>query len=152
MKKIILFIFLFTLSCSNNKVLNNHGFAVLELKSNEIIITKTNKNDVLNIIGNPSTISTFDENTWFYIQRQLINQSVFKLGKSKINKNYVLEISFDNKGLVKSKKLYDINDMNDLDIAKDTTNKTYDTKSRFGKIITSIEQKMNAQKINRKRK
>ena len=39
-----------------------------------------------------------------------------------------------------------------LDIAKDTTNKTYDTISRFGKIITSIEQKMNAQKINRKRK
>ena len=85
---------------------------------------------------------------FFQLKKNIIGES----SKSKINKNYVLEISFDNKGLVKSKKLYDINDMNDLDIAKDTTNKTYDTKSRFGKIITSIEQKMNAQKINRKRK
>ena len=66
----------------------------------------------------PSVISTdvslFDENSWFYIQREKINQSVFKLGKSKIQKNNILEITFNNYGIVESKKLYDLDDMNDI--------------------------------------
>tara|TARA_B100000029_G_scaffold52982_1_gene48088 strand:+ start:613 stop:1071 length:459 start_codon:yes stop_codon:yes gene_type:complete len=152
MKKLIIFVFLITLSCTNNKVIKNHGFSVLELKSDKIIISKSNKNDILNNIGKPSTVSLFDENTWFYIQRQKVNQSIFKLGKSKINKNIVLEISFNQYGIVKSKKIYDLNDMNDLEIVKNITIKTYDKKSRWGKLLKSFEQKMNAQKLNRKRK
>ena len=118
MKKIIIIILLFTVSCSNNKVVKNHGFNALETKIDKIVVLKDNKNDVLRIIGRPSTVSLFNENSWFYIQREKINQSVFKLGKSKIQKNNILEITFNNYGIVESKKLYDLDDMNDIKIVK----------------------------------
>ena len=38
---------IFTISCSNNKVVNNHGFSNLENKSNKIEVSKSNINDVL---------------------------------------------------------------------------------------------------------
>ena len=152
MKILVLLIFLHTISCSNNKVVNTHGTSALEIKSNKIVLKTTNKNDVINILGKPSTISLFDKNSWFYIERETVNQSVFKLGKSKIVKNNVLEVVFDNYGIVISKNNYDLNNMNELKIVKSITKKKYDTKSKFGKIITSLEQKINAPKINRKNK
>ena len=54
----------------------------------------------------------------FFIEREKVNQSILNLEKSKIKKNNVLEISFDNYGIVKTKKLYKINDMNDLQVSQ----------------------------------
>ena len=152
MKKLFIIIFVLTLSCSNNKVVKNHGITGLELKTNKIKVLKSNKNDVLKIIGKPSTVSLFDENSWLYIQRETINQSVFKLGKSKIKKNNILEIVFNKHGLVESKKLYNLENMNDLKKVKNTTQKKYDTNSKIGKLIKSLEQKINAPKMNRNKK
>ena len=152
MKKLILIIFLLTINCSNNKVVKSHGSTGLELKNDKIEVLKSNKNDVLTILGNPSTVSLFDENSWIYIQRETINQSVLKLGKSKIQKNNVLEIIFNKYGLVESKKLYNLDDMNDIKIVKNTTNKKYDDSSPFSKLIKSLEQKVNSPKasVNKK--
>tara|TARA_B100000282_G_scaffold191525_1_gene139643 strand:- start:358 stop:813 length:456 start_codon:yes stop_codon:yes gene_type:complete len=151
MKKILFIIFLITTSCSNNKVVNNHGINAIELKGKKIEINVSSKEDVLNIIGYPSSISIFDENTWVYIERELVNQSVLKLGKTKLEKNYILEVTFNDTGIVKYKKFYDLNDMNDLEIAKETTNKKFETGSKLGKLIKSLEQKINSPKKNRKR-
>ena len=152
MKKILLFIFLITISCSNNKVFINHGLTALEKKSNKIEILKSNKNDVLNIVGKPSTVSLFDENSWFFIEREQVNQSVFKLGKTKLTKNNVLEVTFNNYGIVNSKKIYNLDNMNDYKIVKETTQKKYDKTSALGKVLKSIEQKINNPKTNRKNK
>ena len=146
-KKIILLILLFfTISCSNNKVVNNHGFNALEIKADKIKVDESNKNDVLKNIGNPSSVSLFDDNTWFFLQRNSLNQSVFKLGKSKIQKNNILLISFNNYGIVDTKKIYTINDMKKLNIVKNTTVKKYDETSFAGKLLKSLDQKINAPK------
>ena len=116
MKKIIILIFLITLSCSNNKVVRNHGQYALDIKINKVEINKSNKNDIVEIFGKPSTISLFDDNIWYYIQREKVNQSLFKLGKSKIKKNIVLEINFNDYGIVDNKLVYLIDDMNDIKI------------------------------------
>ena len=152
MKKILILIFLLTISCSNNKVVNNHGSTAIALKSNKIEISKSNKNDVMIILGKPSTVSLFDQNSWFFIEREKVNQSIFKFGKSKIRKNNVLEITFDNYGIVQSKKLYNLENMNDLKKVKNKTKKKYDTNSKIGKLIKSLEQKINAPKMNRNKK
>ena len=62
MKKILLFIFLITISCSNNKVVNNHGFGALELKADKINISKTNKNDVVRPEIVKNIISAYEKN------------------------------------------------------------------------------------------
>jgi hypothetical protein len=54
MKYIIILSLLFTLSCSLNKVKNNHGVLLLENKINKIKINKSNTNDIINIFGPPS--------------------------------------------------------------------------------------------------
>ena len=146
MKKIIIFIFLITISCSNNKVVKNHGIIALEKKSDQILLSKSNKNDVLDILGKPSTISLFDKNSWFYMESEKVNQSLFKLGKSKIQKNNILLISFNNYGIVDTKKIYTINDMKKLNIVKSTTVKKYDETSFAGKLLKSLDQKINAPK------
>ena len=52
------------------------------------------------------------------------NKSIcFKLGKSKNQKNNVFEITFNNYGIVETKKFYQLNNMNDLKIVKETTQK-----------------------------
>ena len=144
MKKILLFIFIIISACTNNKVVNNHGIIALEAKSNKIEISKTNKNDVLSIIGKPSSVSMFDENLWFYFERENQNQSVFKLGKSKIVKNNVLEVSFDKYGIVTSKRIYNIDDMNKVEIEKKITRKDYDKSYFIVKSLNSIIQKVNS--------
>ena len=146
MKKIIIFIFLITISCGNNKVVKNHGIIALEKKSDQILLSKSNKNDVLDILGKPSTISLFDKNSWFYMESEKVNQSLFKLGKSKIQKNNILLISFNNYGIVDTKKIYTINDMKKLNIVKNTTVKKYDETSFAGKLLKSLDQKINAPK------
>ena len=146
MKKIIIFIFLITISCGNNKVVKNHGIIALEKKSDQIMLSKSNKNDVLDILGKPSTISLFDKNSWFYMESEKVNQSLFKLGKSKIQKNNILLISFNNYGIVDTKKIYTINDMKKLNIVKNTTVKKYDETSFAGKLLKSLDQKINAPK------
>ena len=59
MKYILLIILFFTLSCSLNKVKNNHGVLSLENKINKIKINESNTNDIMNIFGPPSTKSSF---------------------------------------------------------------------------------------------
>ena len=98
------------------------------------------------ILGKPSTVSLFDNNLWYYIEIEKVTQSPFKLGKTKIIKNDILEISFNNYGIVKSKKLYEIEDMNKLKTAKEVTQKDYNKKTYLDKVLTSIKQKIDAPK------
>tara|TARA_B100001029_G_scaffold176671_1_gene179976 strand:+ start:1036 stop:1500 length:465 start_codon:yes stop_codon:yes gene_type:complete len=141
--------FLIITACSNKQVIKNHGMTSLEVKANKIVVKQSNKNDVLEIIGRPSTVSLFDSNDWFYIEREKTNQSVFKLGKSKINKNNVLEISFNEYGVVETKKLLNIDSMNKLNADKKITEKNYDKRSGIGKLLKSLEQKINSPKTKR---
>ena len=144
MKKIfILLIFLFTLNCSINKVSNVHGFRLLETKYNKIELNKFNKNDIRKLIGPPSSISKF-EDMWIYIERKKTNQSLLKLGKKKLSRNNILILEFNKRGLVAEKKLLDINDMKDLEIAEKKTIKKFRQDNYLYDIFTTLREKINA--------
>ena len=144
MKYFILFIFLFTLSCSINKVKNNHGVLLLEKKFNKIQINKSNSNDIINIFGPPSTKSTFDNNVWIYIERKKENRSIFKLGNQKIVKNNVAILEINNKGILEKKEIYDLNNMNKYKFSEDVTENTYEKDSYIYGVLTSLREKINA--------
>ena len=149
MRIFFVFLFLFTLNCSSNKVSNNHGFTSLQIKFEKILINKTNKNDILNIIGPPSSISNFNKNKWFYIERTKVNQSLFKLGIKKILKNNILIVKFNNKGILEEKKLLNLDDMNDIKFTKDITDKDYKQNDVLFNILSSLREKINAPAKNR---
>ena len=111
-----------------------------------------NKNDIVEVIGHPSSISKFNSNKWFYIERKQTNQSLFKLGIKKISKNNILVIEFNNKGLVKNKKLVNLNDMNDLKYVKKITTKEFEQDNTIYNIFSSLREKVNAPARNRTNK
>tara|TARA_B110001454_G_scaffold89353_1_gene85344 strand:+ start:928 stop:1389 length:462 start_codon:yes stop_codon:yes gene_type:complete len=144
MKYILILILFFTLSCSLNKVKNNHGVLSLENKISKIIINKSNTNDIINIFGPPSTKSTFDNNLWIYIERKKVNRSIFKLGNKKIVKNNVAILEIDNNGILKKKEIYDLNKMNKYKFSENTTQNNYEKNSYIYGVLTSLREKINA--------
>ena len=149
MRIFLIILFIIASGCKANKVSKNHGFISLETKFEKIQINKTNKNDLIKTIGHPSSISEFDENKWFYIERKKTNQSLFKLGIKKINKNNILIVDFNNKGLVENKKLIDLNNMNDIKYVKKITQKEFDQDNTIYNIFSSLREKINAPARNR---
>ncbi len=152
MKKIIIiFLFIIT-SCSTNKVVNNHGTLSLEKKLDKISLNISNINDVITVLGPPSTKSIFDDNIWMYIERKKANQSIFMLGKKKVIKNNVLLVQFNNQGMLINKEFYNINDLKKINFDKDITEKAYDKKTFISNIFSSFREKINAPVKKRKKK
>jgi len=149
MKFILIIIFLFTVNCSGNKVSNFHGSKQLEKKFKIIEVNLSNKNDVVRLIGPPSSVSDFNKNKWFYIERLKTNQSLIKLGNQKIEKNNVLIVEMDKFGIVREKKLLDLEKMNDVKYLKTTTEKDFKNENILYNIFSSLREKINAPSKNR---
>ena len=149
MKYFIILILIFILNCSGNKVTNSHGTKLLNNKYKMIEVNVTNKNDLIKILGAPSTTSDFDKNIWFYFERLKTNQSLIKLGAQKIKRNNILIVKLDNKGILKSKELLDLNDMNDINYIKTVTTKEFKNNNLIYGIFSSLREKINAPLRNR---
>ncbi len=150
MKYILIILFIFISNCSGNKVTNYHGTKSLEKKFDKIKINETNKNDLIKIIGPPSSKSDFNKNIWFYFERFKTNQSLFKLGAQKIKKNNILVLELNELGILKSKKILNIDNMNELDFAKKTTNKDFKNNTILYGVFSSLREKINAPVRNKK--
>ena len=140
---------MFILNCSGNKVTNYHGTKLLNNKYEMIEVNVTNKNDLIKILGAPSTKSDFNKNVWFYFERLKTNQSLIKLGAQKIKRNNILIVKLDNKGILKSKELLDLNDMNDINYIKTVTTKEFKNNNLIYGIFSSLREKINAPLRNR---
>ena len=95
--------------------LGDTDFSEIVLKKVEKLkINQTNKNEILALIGPPSTKSTFDNDVYIYIERKTSGSKLTKLGKKKLIKNDVLVLEVDNKGILLTKNFYNKNDMKEL--------------------------------------
>ncbi len=115
----------------------------LEKKHDKIVINQTNKNDILKLLGEPSTKSSFDNDVWIYIERKTSRDSIYKLGKEKLIVNNVLVIEIDDSGLLASKKFYNKDKMNDLKFIEKSTASTYSKRSFVYDFLSSMRQKIN---------
>ena len=129
---------------------NYHGAKSLDIKFDQIQENITNKDDLIRIFGPPSTISDFNKNKWIYFERLKTNQSLVKLGAQKIKKNNILIVELSNSGILKEKKLLNIEDMNDLKYLKETTDKEFKNSDMLYGVISSLREKINAPLKNRK--
>ena len=102
----ILIILLFILSnCQLQESAKNHGILFLENRANKLEINKSNKNDVINIIGEPHSKSFTNEDMWIYVERTLTKGKYHKLGRHSLKTNNILVLDFDRYGILKEKKI-----------------------------------------------
>ena len=136
-------IFLCIANCSFNKAIKHHGVNFLEKKQEKLILKTTNKNDIVKILGPPSTKSTFENDVWIFIERKTTTKKLFKLAREKILVNNVLVLEIDSYGLLVKKEFYNMEKMNDLDFSKRTTETIYTKKSFVYDFMSSMRQKLN---------
>ena len=143
MKKIFLIlIIILTSNCSLNKVVQHHGVHNLEKKQEKLKINQSNKNDILMIIGPPSTKSTFDNDVYIYIERKTSSSKLRKLGKKVLLINNVLILDINKKGLLVKKEFYNKNDMNKINFDDRETSADYSKKSFIYNFFSTLRQRI----------
>ena len=140
--RLLFFISIFILisNCSFNLVDDHHGVFFLDKKQKKIKVNESNTNDILSILGEPSTKSTFDEDVWIYIERKITNSHFF--GKRDLIVNNVMVLDIDDNGILSKKEFYDINDMKKIDF--DTNRTESITRRNFiYNFLSSLRQRVN---------
>ena len=142
MKIILIILTIFLSNCKLNKVVNHHGIHNLEVKSNELLINKTNINQIRNLLGPPSSTSYFNEDILIYLERKTSNSKLLKLGKKKLIANNILLLEVDNRGMLINKKFLNQDDLNKLSFSQDITDNDLAKKSFIESFLSSIKSKM----------
>ena len=139
----IIILFIFISNCTFNKVVKHHGVHALEKKQSKLTKKVSNKNDIIAILGSPSTKGSFGDDVWIYIERKYTKKSIIKLGKKKLIVNNVLVLEIDNKGLLAKKKFFNMDDMNELNYYKNSTQSKMTKNSFVYEFLSSMRQKVN---------
>ena len=144
MHKVIFIVILLLLSnCQPNKIINTHGVPFLDKKQKKLVIDKTNKNDVKNVLGYPSTVGTFDNSIWIYIERTNTKGKLLKFGQNITSKNNVLSLEFNEYGILIRKDFYNKNQLNKINFTEDTTETVTREKNFVYSFLSSLRQKIN---------
>ena len=117
--KIIFAILFFQLNSCGLKVVENHG-QIYEKNINfkELQVGKTTKNEIVQLLGSPSTTSNFDdEQSWIYISSEF-KKFIFLDGSNTDQK--ILILSF-NQNTLKNKELLSKNDINNIEYEETLT-------------------------------
>ena len=114
-------IFNILIGCKLQEPLKTHGIVYLENRSEKLIINKSNKNDVIQIFGQPQVKSQDNDDTWVYIERILSKGKYHKLGKHVVKENNVLVLQFNKYGILFEKNFLTKEDINKIDFSNNTT-------------------------------
>ena len=140
---ILLTFFLLFANCTNKLAIDHHGVHKLNTKQEKLFLSETNKNDIIKILGPPSTVSFFDNEILFFIERKETNGSIIELGRRKIITNNVLIVEINKYGLLEKKTFYDLTKMQEIKISKNTTEVDYQKDSFIYDFLSSMRQKIN---------
>lgn len=107
-----------------------HGYSFDSKEMVQIKINETSENEVIQLLGSPTTTSLFGDKKYFYIAMHQESEAFFL--PYTITQD-VLEISFNNSNIVSSTKTYTLNDAKKIEHARNTT-------KLKGNELTPIEQ------------
>jgi outer membrane protein assembly factor BamE (lipoprotein component of BamABCDE complex) len=116
-------------SCSGR--ISNHGVLNIEKHINSIVDNKLEKAEIEALLGNPSTISAFEFNKWYYINSSIKH---FAFYKPEIINLKVYEIIFNSENQASEINTYDQDDLNELYFNSDVTD-TRGNKESFLEVI-----------------
>ena len=115
----------------------------MEKKQSKLNVNTTNKNDIIKLLGPPSTSSTFDTDLWIYIERNTSSSRLSKLGKKKLLVNNVLVLEMNNQGILVEKIFLNKADMNKIEFSKDSIEMSVLKRSFVYDFLSSVRQKIN---------
>ena len=98
-----LFIALVILSASCSPIVENRGYVFDEKLLDQIKVNETISNDVMDILGSPSTTSAIDASTWYYIYSKAETVAFYH---PTVTDRRVLAVSFDDDNKVNNLKYY----------------------------------------------
>ena len=124
-------------------MVQHHGVHNLEKKQAKLKVNFKNKNEIIELIGPPSTKSSFDNDLYIYIERKTTSTRLSRLGKKKLLVNNVAILELDSRGLLVSKKFYDKDDMQKIKFEEQITTGEMTKNSFVYKFLYSLRQKIN---------
>ena len=136
----LLLLFILT-GCQLQNPDKTHGIVFLENRANKLIVNKSNKNDIINIIGQPHLKNDAENNSWIYLERTLSKGKIFKLGQHVLKDNNVLVLDFDKYGILRNKEFLTKNDIKKIKFIDKTTENDLSKKSFVQSFLESIRQK-----------
>ncbi|BBK36798.1 outer membrane protein assembly factor BamE [Allostella sp. ATCC 35155] len=111
-------------------IVNQHGHQIATEKLAEIRPGATTKDEVQQILGTPSTLSTFNDRSWFYVSRRTAQVAFFA---PETKSQETVAIDFDASGVVAGVRQFDLRDSQPVEhVARQTPS--------VGKEMTFIEQ------------
>ena len=147
----IIIISIIVTNCNLKQIDKYHGVSFLDEKQKKLIINKSNKNDIINILGAPSTKSLINKNLWIYIENRQTTASFLKLGKTEVKENNVLVVEINDYGILKDKKFYNKDDQNKIIFSEKETQMS-EKDSFVYSVVSSIRQKIDSPKRQRNNK
>ena len=129
-------------NCKLQEPYQSHGIVFLENRAKKLTINKSNKNDVVRIIGFPQITEDKNDNNWIYIERVLTKGKYHQLGRHKLKENNILILNFDKYGILNFKKITNKEEINSLKFSKKKTENDLTKKSFVQSILQSVKQKM----------
>lgn len=105
-------------ACSPTITSRGYNSDKLEFSDESIKPGLATTSTVRNILGSPSSVSSFGDPTWYYVSSKM---KTFAFLKPKVIDRKVIAIAFDSNGTVKSVQHYGLQDMRDVALRKDYT-------------------------------
>ena len=73
----------------------------------------TSRNEVLGLLGSPSSLSTFDDGSWYYVSQRTERKSFYQ---ADVVDQQVVTISFDDTGTVETVEQVDLADAREIEL------------------------------------
>jgi outer membrane protein assembly factor BamE (lipoprotein component of BamABCDE complex) len=80
-------------------IVANRGNMLDEERIEQVKVASSSKNDVFEALGSPSVVSTFDDNTWYYMGQRTEREAFFQ---PEITDRKLIAVEFDDTDHVKS--------------------------------------------------
>ena len=115
-----------------DSIIDQRGFAATPGSIEKLEIGAQSREDVIRLIGSPSSVATFNPNVWYYISQK---QEYYAFFKPAIVAQNVMQLQFNDTGRLQTIKSYDLKDSKDIDMVSRIT-------PTAGKQLTVLEQIM----------
>ncbi|MDI9313469.1 MAG: outer membrane protein assembly factor BamE [Hydrotalea sp.] len=130
---VLLLILLVGLSSCADTV--KRGEVIKPFQLEQLVIGKSNYNDILNILGTPTSVSTYDPRFWYYFSQ---TKSQWGFLEPTFQDQEVYQVKLDDQGNYLGYKKFTGNDAVKLSVSKNTTPTVARDKSFLQELVTNF--------------